>query len=536
MDGPRLQVVALVGPFGAGKSTVGMNLAAYLAKAGHPPDQVAIVVNEAGGSTEITTAHADVYTLPNGCFTCQDEAVLQTALGELADRGTKVVIMEGFGIVSGDETKAFLGKVHYPHAIIGVLDIANWDRNLVNYSELLSTHLTVADAIVGTKHDSATLPASIQEFLSQHQVRSAVTLAQVDQFPTSLWPRLESVLHHKHEHTHGAGCGHDHGHDHHSHDHDHHGHDHDHHGHDHDHGDHSHGWQTAVLDLASSTTLNALQEVTQKMVLAGKLRLKGRLGGRAFNVAPGASDWQLGTAKESGDLVICYLANGTDWPVALLELVTSPPEPARAHQLLRVDTDRLATLAMLEEGVVTLRTWTPRTVSQPKGDGVQLITHPEELQIWKEMARRPAVKADCFAPVMTACLEYWVKCAEWLQSHQAEVSPAHLPTHQRELGVSLAWWTLGLVEHLPTDLTQRVYATRPAVLVAAGLSEVSSLRADAFWRYWQGLEYLRALRFGFDRLSSSAQPIVRAAAERIISMAQGDEERSAFNAEFSAES
>ena len=128
-------------------------------------------------------------------------------------------------------------------------------------------------------------------------------------------------------------------------------------------------------------TLIDLQAVTQETVSAGKLRLKGRLGGTSFNVAPGATDWQL-AATELGDLVIGYLAEHEQWPVALLSRVVSPPEPARGHQLLRVDTDLSATVSALEEGIADIRSWSPQTVSVPDG-GVQLVTHPERLQIYK---------------------------------------------------------------------------------------------------------------------------------------------------------
>ncbi len=532
-----MQIIALVGPFGAGKSTVGMNLAAFLGEEGYLPSQVAIVVNEAGGATELATTNACVYTLPNGCFTCQDDALLRKSLGELAEGGTEVVIMEGFGIVSGDETKAFLSQVLFPYAIIGVLDVANWSRNQVNYGELLPTHLTAADSIVATKHDSEALPDVIQEFLGANQVRSDVTLALVDRFPKSIWPVVEAALAHRaapHRHHHDNGR-------HHNHEHEdrHHGHDHKHdhrvhadHAHDHGDHDHSHGWTTVVLDLTPQTTLADLQAVTRAMVSAGKLRLKGRLHGSAFNVAPGATNWQL-APTELGDLVICYLAQEADWPVDLLSLVVSPPEPARAHQLLRMDTERSATVSAIKEDIATVRSWQPRTA--PISDGrLQLVTHPERLQILKEMARRPGVKAEWFMPVMTACLEYWVKCAGWLDIHYAEVSGAHRPTHQRELGVSLAWWTLEFFADLPEDLVQRVYAIQPAVLVATGLSDVSALRADGFWRYWQGLEYLRGLRFGRERLSESDRAVVQVAAERVIAMAESEEERFAFEAEYKA--
>ncbi|MEN0067438.1 MAG: GTP-binding protein [Myxococcota bacterium] len=525
-----MKIIALVGPFGAGKSTVAMNLAAWLAKQGQAPDQMAIVVNEAGGSTEITTPHSKVFSLPNGCFTCQDEAVLQQALQELAENGTQVVLMEGFGIVSGDETKAFLRKVPYPHLIVGILDVANWSQNLVNYGELLPTHLRVADVIVATKQSEDVLPADIQAFLEDHHVHATVTRGPIDAFPATLWPAMAVAL--EAQHSPHEPSGH-HNHDHHDHDHQHDDDDH-HHDHDHDHHHHhhnTHDWQPQVLDLTSQATLVRLKSVAQDLVSAGKLRLKGRLKGNSFNVAPGATNWQTKTATEPGDLVICYLAPDTEWPTELLGLVNSRPEASRSHQLLRVDTNVEATVSALQKGIETVRSWEPR-IGGLAASGKQLVTHPEQLQIWKEMARRPSVKADWFAPTMEACLEYWVKCAGWVIENASSVDPGHLPTHQRELGVSLAWWTIEFADQLPEELVERVIAVQPAALVEAGLRDVAALRSDGFWRYWQGLELLRALRFRLRSYEDSARQGILSAAQRVIEMAQTGEERTAFQAEF----
>lgn len=267
------------------------------------------------------------------------------------------------------------------------------------------------------------------------------------------------------------------------------------------------------------------------MVLAGKLRLKGRLHGQSFNVAPGSADWQVCPTTAPGDLVLCYLAPDTPWPPALLSLVASRPEPARSHQLLRVDTDHEATVSTLQKGMAALQEWEPHVTELHDGRH-RLTTHPEQLQLWKEMARRPGVKTEWFGPVIAACLEYWTKCASWLRDHAALVDPAHLPTHQRELGVSIAWWALEFSDQLSDDLSARIHATRPAVLVAAGLEEITALRSDPFWSYWQGLEYLRALRFGGSVVDRDAPRTIHAAAHRVIGMARNDDERAAFATEW----
>ena len=456
-----MRIIALVGPFGAGKSTVAMNLAHFLARQGHVPQQVAIVVNEAGGATEIATVHAGVFTLPNGCFTCQDEAALQQALGRLADDGVETVIMEGFGIVSGDETRAFLGTVPYPHVIVGILDVANWAQNQINYSELLPTHLRVAHAIAATKHVGE-LPAGIRQFLADHHVHAPVTTAPVDSFPADIWSAVAAAFR---DDAQPASA---------ERDHPHHDHDHDHDGHG-----HTHDWQPQVLDVVAGTSLATLRGTVQDLVSAGKMRLKGRLQGQAFNVAPGADDWHVRPASEPGDLVICYLAPHTAWPAALLGLVASPPSTARSHQLLRVDTPHEATVAAIRAGVATMRSWAPSV--RALQDGRQhLTTHPEPLQTVKEMARRPGVKATWFVPVITACLDYWVKCAQWLARNAPHVDATHRGTNLRELGVSLAWWALEFEDQLPGDLVQRVVEVRPAAMVEAGLADVTALREDGF--------------------------------------------------------
>lgn len=153
-----------------------MNLAALLADKGFTPQEVAIVVNETGGMTEISTSHAHIYSLPNGCFTCESPEVLEEALATLATNGVKYVILEGYGITGGDETQDFLKSVPYHFAMIGILPVADWEQNLVNYSALLPTHLTVADTIVVTKSSSEGIPPYITDFLVEHHVDCPINL------------------------------------------------------------------------------------------------------------------------------------------------------------------------------------------------------------------------------------------------------------------------------------------------------------------------------------------------------------------------
>ncbi|MFM2424095.1 MAG: hypothetical protein RLZZ70_484 [Candidatus Parcubacteria bacterium] len=479
----ELHVVAFVGTFGAGKTTTGLAFAAALAKAGYSQSDVTYVVNEVGGTPLFSSPHAEVVTLPNGCFTCQDEDELLAVLHTEAGKGTKVVILEGFGLVSGDEVQEFLLTAGYSYQIVAVLDVSGFiDNRRIYYGEdMLASHLRVATGIIHTKrqlYDSEWFDERPMDFTKLHAPGTPVCVTEDGQ-PS--WPKTltsavlaKRTILPKAVHVCGHGCT-----DH-------------HHNHNHD-TDVSlvHGWRTFWLNLRDTVRLADLQRVMNPWVEKGVVRLKGVVDGKSFNVTPGQTNWNIAQASE-GSYVVLYL-DERRCSVAMIEglvdLCRELPQPARSHQLLRIDTDPAATSA--EIGRLLESFLGRKPLVSPYGG---LITHPEEMQLLQQMTRRPAQARQWKLPVYTACLWYWVRSVDLL-SEQTAGEEAVLCTNKRELGVSLAWWASEFWEKLPQDLQEAIYQSNPAVLTAEGVLALTQLRRDSFWREWQKLEHKRALAF-----------------------------------------
>lgn len=472
-----MQLTAFVGTLGAGKSTVLQALAEELAHSGLARDELAILVNEVGGMTEIETPYARVITLPNGCFTCQDEQTLTNTLAELDAQGVKLVLMEGFGVVSGEETRIFLAHSKYPFHIVGIVDAQNFRDNMVLYGELMGSHVRVANAGIVVTKLSGEFPEYVESFVAQHtnaRVPVFTLLEHEIYVPGKLLAALRRDGHHPHHHRGSCGHGHDHGH----------------HVHDgHHHGD-VHGWAMYAMALKPDATLYDLMSILERHVVSGLARTKGVISGMSFNVAPGTSDWNIKTAP-SGTIpfLILYIKAGTGLDVASLASLVEEPvaDTRRSHEVIRVDVTELDRLeALLKSGVEEIVTLEPTVTST----GL-LVTHPERLQLFKEASRRPQVKDKWFPQVMKACLRYWVKCSAVIA--EGDLSDDELNTSKRELGVSLAWWVEEFADSLPNGLVEEVRRCHPAHLVAQGVFELVALRSDPFWRYWQVKEYLRAL-------------------------------------------
>ena len=514
----KMQIIALIGAFGAGKSATAVELATQLRMRGSA-EQIVIAVNETGGMTEIRTNAARVVVLPNGCFTCQDEADLQRALAKFVEDGVELVIMEGFGIVGGHETEAFLAKSGHSFQIIGLVDAQRHPDNRIRYSAVLPTHVAHATAgIIVTKCEGDVVPDEVMAFIAEHNGRQLAVYPTIEpEVPGAL---LTTALQERvvHGHQCGHGCGHDHDHHHHEHNHDHH----------HEPDGMVHGYQTVPVALRDDVTLTDLQAVLQAAVTCGDVRVKGEVEGVSFNATFGDQEWRTERVAGAGQFLICYLQPGfsiAELPglAALVQEVL--PATDFSHALLREHVDPERERELIWEGIAQISQQPPVV-----NDG-RLVTHPEELQIIEAMARRPDHKAELFPQVMRACVEYWVRCARWLYANHDEVESAARATHERELGVSLAWWTNEFSECFPADLVEAVQQLHPALLVERGIRELSGLREDNFWRFWQGVEYLRALNFCFDLHSSDDQQALEQSSKKVISWAQNDTERQAFRRE-----
>lgn len=483
-----MKIIALLGTFGSGKTATGLKLAEALGAQGFASYQILYLVNEAGGLTEFATSAAQIQILPNGCFTCQDDADLLQALTTAEADGIEVVILEGFGLVSGHEIKDFLEtKTRFSYQLVAVVDSQLFAVNQLDYGALLATHVQVATAgIIMTKvpkNMKLTDPklAVLRGFIETERQESVpVTATHLPEWPVAL---IDAVLRYRlrfvsrGHHDCSSHCNHQ----------------------SHviinqqHHGDSSavHGWRMMGLTLKAHVTLTDLKQLFGSFVQAGSVRLKGNVGGVSFNVAPRETDWNEGPSNLSAYCIV-YLKDGAV-DIAdvsnLSELATEPPRLARSFELVRIDTDPAATRLRIQALLAKLDALPVQFT--PHG---ALVTHPEPLQVLKEMARRPAVKSEYFLPVIAACVRYWLRTAQWLTEHSRQVTSDQL-VHNRELAVSLAWWATEFNDSLPDPLYVLVAAEKPAVMMARGLVSLATLRHDSFWRHWQVVEYERALGF-----------------------------------------
>lgn len=495
-----MRLVALIGAFGSGKSTCAQTLATSLAEHGFTHTEVAIVVNEVGGMTEIRTPHARVVTMPNGCFTCQDEAVLKSELLRLENKGVKVVILEGFGIVSGEETRAFLQSSGYRFQIIGVLDERQHTRNLTSYGSLLGTHVSAATAgIVVTKcREQGEVSLDILTFVSDRTRVAIYPLSDIpENLPEEITQRclsdedaqyLPTQRTHRRFHTHRSHTHH-----------------------------HVHEWSMYAMTLKSSVQVTDLQRVLNKYIAGGQVRAKGVAGRQTFNVAPGEDTWNAIFADEGrAPFLILYVAPNVSVNVeelaGLIEEIRQG-DIRRSYEILRDDVgDVNALIDLIREGIEKINKLIPEVT-----EAGHLVTHPEvPLQLTKEMVRRPQVKDAWFFPFIEACLRYWVSCADHLERYAHELDGKGRATSERELGVSLAWWAVEFSTRLDSGLKVDIQRTNPAVLVARGLAAIDTLREDSLMRYWQVKEYLCALDFG--REGSEAEGLVHEARSRLLSL------------------
>jgi len=482
-----MKIVAIVGTLGAGKTATGLAFAKALNDAGYQPTEVAYVVNEAGGTPLFDSSHATVLTLPNGCFTCQDEDELLEMLRQQEQMGVKLAIIEGFGLVSGDEVEEFLRKAGYSYQIVAVLDTVGFATNRLRYGDdMLASHVRVASGVILTKVQSGALLgdtslSSVVEFVQNLRETIPVTVTY-EKHPT--WPsELTAVVLAKRfvASRHGYACGH--------------GCSHPDHKHHHGDGDSSlvHGWRTFWLSLRATVGLDDLKQALGPWVDEGVLRLKGVAGGQSFNVAPGQPSWNESLAAV-GSYAVLYL-DETRCDISqlkdIVDLCAGVPEPARSFQLLRIDTDPEATNAEIERLLGAFDMGSP--VIPTKGG---LVTHPEEMQLLQQMARRPAMEKLWKLRVYMKCLYRWVMLAEFLEGNRPSFTDlAALTTNERELGVSLSWWADEYREKLPEALLEAVRRCKPAVLTARGVLALTQLRRDKFWRFWQVKEFERALAF-----------------------------------------
>jgi G3E family GTPase len=498
------KIIALAGTFGSGKSSTIAHLLQALELCGVMRDHVGVIMIDVGGVGEIySTLSSQVRfeVLPNGCFTCGDPAVVRETIQCLEESGIRYVIFEGFGVISGDELAMALGQLKRPFDIIACIDGRQFAANVaLGLGDLIQTHARVATVgVLVTKIDKVP-QGTLESFLATHCGDVPWVASATPGFP-KLWH--ERLLQRRPPTRFAAttaltmqasASG-------------------------------VHGWSTGAFLLHEGVTLEHVKTALALAVTDGRVRVKGVIAGQYFSAGLGQSDWDQVAQDGPDGICVVYLSPGTLESALgrfLSDLVSEKVE--RSYAVIRfAQGDSVEVTARLEDFVGQHGGAEPMVAEL--GAHVSLVTHPEDWQLMKELARRTATTKQWFFPVMQIFLQYWVRCGMWLASNTDRVETVALATYQRELGVSLAWWATHFREQLPDTLLEEIGQTKPALLVALGTEALGSLRVDDnFWRYWQALEYLRALTFGREHLSAEEEVVVVAAIERVFSLAPSPEE------------
>ncbi len=522
-----MQLFAAVGPLGAGKTTFVLNVIQALESRGFPTrDKVAYVVNDEGAliDGELARRSAEVVAMTNGCFTCSDTADLKDTLAKLEKSHITWVFLEGFGITAGNETRDFLESCPYPFHILCLLSQKHHRLDLVRYADVIKSQVRAATLAVGlTKHmhQIHTLldwdeSGGVLEFVAQENPGIPVVhIPNGPEIPDLILNLFEKGAkrrmglsvsrtdhHHGHEHHAGCSCGHHHNHAHHEH--------------------HVHNMYPYFYDLGQETTLYDLRKA-----FAGKdflLRIKGAIDGHLFNEVHG--DWEQ-TVEDSRRFVTFYTSRKVDIKQDLPELATlvamkkMPGEEGQGYQLLRKET---ATREETVEAIKAILAKIPHeAIVLPSSKGISIITHPEELQLVKEMSRRPYVIDEWFPRVLKHCMEYWVSCAEIVRNRKAEIVPHELATNQRELGVSMVWWTNRHGDFFGQGLVSTVERLKPGAMAAEGIHSLKSLNSDPERASWQCDEILEVLLYGIEHGDYPSH--ARRAAEHCLSLAYTPELR-----------
>lgn len=477
-----MKILAMTGSLRAGKSTLieetirqGIRTGIFAA------NRVAWLLNDRPSPDgRMVDGHnvremARVIPFPNRCFTCEDTGKLTEMIRGLAETGDiDIVFIEGYGFVAGSETRKALEATGYPFAIFALADAEHWQENHAAYGPVIQSQIAAATLGIGITHMghdidtvldavSAFAPAGVQ----------VMPLPKGSAVPSRL---LLPFLAAEHREC-GHACGHHHDHAHH---------------HEHHHEAHD-DFFTVTFPLRREVTIQTLQEVLRDVPV---LRGKGVVDGMRFDLLHGA--WNVGDPVDQPGILTLY-SQGKEIriPDTLVDDEARVLPETSTKVLLRQDVDPEAAQAALERLAAQIPS---EPVVLPGVDGLRVAAQLEELQLLKQIAQRPNIKAVWLLEAVHIALRYWTACARFIEAHEAKMDPAELPITRLELGLSLGWWTNRFESDLAPDLVTAVAACRVGNLLTVGLRDappLSAKKAAAQAEYYRDVAQF-ALRHGED--------------------------------------
>ncbi len=532
-----MQIFAVVGSLGAGKTTFVRRIIISLSTRSGGKEtrgKLAYIINDEGSLVDGQNADesAQVVAMTNGCFTCQDTADLERILRELQASGFAWAFLEGFGLTSGNETLRFLESCGHPFHVMCLLSAMHHGRDLVRYSDVVRSQVRAATFAVGiTKHDGDSLlderaPVQVLDFVARERPGIQTLLIGHDSpIPTavlylfdqsaiaSTTPRiLRSAGAPAGPHAicagdHDTSCDHCHA---------------------CDHGRHVHNAYLYSFQLKNTIAFEEVRRAFGGMDFL--LRIKGAIGGSLFNEVHG--QWEE-TAGDSRAFVTFYASRKVNIEQDLPLLVQLISNDAMTHDMrpsyaqLREETaSREATVTEIE-GLLEEFPTAPTIIVDAQGS--RMITHPEKLQIAKEISRRPSVIDEWFPIVLLRCMEYWIKCAKLIIESPERIIPEDIDKNRYELAVSMTWWTKRYGTSFGDEIVREVDKLGLGIMAATGISTLQSLIpiTPPETVSWQCLEFTEALRHGLER-DEDRETIIKAA-RHCLSLAATPELRQAWS-------
>jgi G3E family GTPase len=507
-----MKILSVCGPLGSGKSTFIQKIIQHLQFSGFDLKKIAYVVNDEGNFVgKNLTDQISVFCTPNECFTCNDPDQLKDQIHSLQKQGFQIVFLEGLGLTDGFETLNFLKSTGYDYQILSLLSGIDFEIDKITHSLIFNSFIRVATlGIYITKAEeisdeikielSSVLGKKRTPLLSEEgAVKSALdyieSSARGNRKPTlsefknlNLWV---SGSDHHHDHKHGADCGCEN------------------HRHSSAHG--IHGAFQYTFALKKEVSHEEIHETLckSKKVLRAKWVAENHLGnfinkksekGELDFRDPFLFIWTKSSLNEDDlknfELIIWAGSNTCD------------SDEQAGYQKIRTDPDTMETVKQIKRLLKELPS-SPIIVSFSSSNKKRVITHPEKLQVLKEIARRPKVINYWYPRVLKKMMEYWIACAKILLFKEEDWDKNMRLIALKELSVSMVWWQnrYDFGEPVREDL-QKI---NPTLMLEQFVLNAQTLNNEPERAKWQAQEFIEVLRYG----RAHGVP-----AERIIAISQ----------------
>lgn len=451
-----MQILAILGPLGSGKTTILREL-----MSNHRPDgKVLLVINDVG-QVNIDAIRleglGDIEPMTAGCIGCSDLGAFLDVMKRARTADIDHIIVEPTGIADGREIRDAASQAGISMSAVTLVDVQHFDRNRA--LGVMETQLSVASHIGLTWCDGfllhpngAAQPAlePVVMFCGQHAAGKTITLvnsAEPGVFVSSVMERYKAgkLQDNPFQGYSCVSCGHD------NHNHSHgHGH--------HDH--HNHGVYAESGDLPVSFTRETLVGL---MADLGEtlVRAKGVVEGQTFDFTQGSLRW--GTRSSSAPFATFISTTPLGIIEQHVEVQGNKKALMRGYQV-----PLEATIAALEWQLGEY----PRNRAQRREIRVDC-----EADIVRQLCERKGVPSDLRAKAIQQYVVWRLKSLHILNTERSLWSGhSDFAYWQRRLGAVLCWHAEN-VSNVLTD-TQiveivQMHAPQHALEGLLGLAELS---------------------------------------------------------------